>query len=118
VLAQLTPEQVFDALAIRVDGPRCGEERVMLDVDVTDTATCYRLWLRNGVLTCTAALQTGPADAVLRLSSTALPGLLTGGAAPEQLAAAGVEVEGDASALGRLLAVLDEPDPDFAIVTP
>jgi alkyl sulfatase BDS1-like metallo-beta-lactamase superfamily hydrolase len=119
VLAQLTPEQVFDALAIRVDGPRCGEERVVLDVDVPDKSTRYRLVLRNGVLTYTAAPQTAAADAVLRLPSTALPGLLAGGAAgPEQLAAAGVGVEGDASAVGRLLAALDEPDPDFAIVTP
>jgi alkyl sulfatase BDS1-like metallo-beta-lactamase superfamily hydrolase len=37
---------------------------------------------------------------------------------PEQLAAAGVQVDGDVSAVGRLLAALDEPDPDFAIVTP
>jgi alkyl sulfatase BDS1-like metallo-beta-lactamase superfamily hydrolase len=38
VLAQLTPEQFFDALAIRINGPRSGEERVSLDVDLTDTA--------------------------------------------------------------------------------
>jgi alkyl sulfatase BDS1-like metallo-beta-lactamase superfamily hydrolase len=118
VLAQLTPEQVFDALAIRVDGPRCGQERVALDVDVTDTPTCYRLVLRNGVLTYTGAPQTTVADAVLHLPSTALPGLIAGGMDPDQLAAAGVQIDGDASAVGRLLAALDEPDPDFAIVTP
>ena len=28
------------------------------------------------------------------------------------------EVSGDSSVLGRLMAVLEEPDPDFAIVTP
>jgi alkyl sulfatase BDS1-like metallo-beta-lactamase superfamily hydrolase len=118
VLAHLTPEQVFDALAIRVDGPRCGDERVSLDVDLTDTGSRYRLVLRNGALTYTGAPQTATADAVLRLPSTALPGLIAGGTGPEQLAAAGVQVDGDASAIGRLLAALDEPDPDFAIVTP
>jgi hypothetical protein len=30
----------------------------------------------------------------------------------------GVSVEGDPTVPGRLMAVLDAPDPDFAIVTP
>jgi alkyl sulfatase BDS1-like metallo-beta-lactamase superfamily hydrolase len=30
----------------------------------------------------------------------------------------GAEIRGDAAVLGRLLGVLDAPDPDFAIVTP
>jgi hypothetical protein len=49
----------------------------------------------------------------------ALPTLAGGaGADPERLAAAGVTVEGDVSALARLLGALDAVDPDFAIVTP
>ncbi|MBB3086301.1 alkyl/aryl-sulfatase [Geodermatophilus sabuli] len=118
VLAQLTPEQLFDALAIRIDGPRCGDEKVAIDVDLSDTGTRYRLALRNGALTYTGALQTAAADAVLHLPSTALSGLLARGVGPEQLAAAGVQVDGDVAAVSRLLAALDEPDPDFAIVTP
>jgi alkyl sulfatase BDS1-like metallo-beta-lactamase superfamily hydrolase len=105
-------------LAIRVDGPRCGSERLTLDVDLSDTGTRYRLMLRNGALTYTGAAQTAAADAVLHLPSTALAAVVAGGVGPEQLAAAGVQVDGDASALGRLLAALDEPDPGFAIVTP
>jgi alkyl sulfatase BDS1-like metallo-beta-lactamase superfamily hydrolase len=38
--------------------------------------------------------------------------------APEDFGAAGVELVGDISVLGRLVAVLEEPNPDFAIVTP
>jgi alkyl sulfatase BDS1-like metallo-beta-lactamase superfamily hydrolase len=30
----------------------------------------------------------------------------------------GIEVEGDASVVPQLMAVLQSPDPDFAIVTP
>ena len=116
VLAQLLPEQLFDALAVRVDGPGSWNEHVVLDVDLTDIGTRYRLSLRNGALTYTRAPQTTPADAVLHLASSALPGLVTGGAGPQQLAAA--DIDGDASAIGRLLAALDQPDPDFAIVTP
>ena len=47
----------------------------------------------------------------------ALAALDGGGAAPEQLATAGIQVEGDASVVSRFLTALDDPDPDFAIVT-
>ena len=117
MLAQLTPDQLLDSLAIRVDGPRCWRERITIDVDLTDVGTTYRLNLRNGVLTHTTAAQPAPADVVLHLPSAALPGLLVG-AAPEALAAAGVRTDGDVSVLARLLDALDEPDPGFAIVTP
>ena len=103
VLAQLTPEQLFDALAIRVNGPRCWHEHLVLDVDLTDTGTRYRLTLRNGALTYTPAAQPTAADAVLRLPATALP-RTAHRRRTRPLAAAGVEVHGDASALGRLLA--------------
>ncbi|HEY6747233.1 MAG TPA: alkyl sulfatase dimerization domain-containing protein [Mycobacteriales bacterium] len=119
VLAQLTPGQLFDALAIRVNAPRCWHEHVTLDVDLTDTGTRYRLTLRNGVLTYTTAAQATAADAVLHLPAAALPAVVGAGAAdPAGLAAAGVRIDGDPAALGRLLAALDAPDPDFAIVTP
>ena len=50
--------------------------------------------------------------------STRLAGLLTGQIPLEGLAAAGITAEGDLGTLGRLMAVLDRTDPDFAIVTP
>lgn len=118
VLAQLTPEQLFDALAVRVDGPRCWHEHVTLDVHLTDVGTRYRLTLRNGVLSYTTAAQAVGADAVLHLPARALPAVAGGVADSAALAAAGITVEGDPSVLGRLLGALDAPDPDFAIVTP
>ncbi|MFQ1002643.1 alkyl/aryl-sulfatase [Modestobacter sp. SSW1-42] len=118
VLAQLTPEQLFDALAIRIDGPRCWDEHLTLDVHLTDVGTRYRLSLRNGVLSHTAAAQETDADAVLHLPAAALPTVAAGAADPAGAAAAGITVEGDPAALGRLTAALDAPDPDFAIVTP
>ncbi|MER7672321.1 alkyl sulfatase dimerization domain-containing protein [Kitasatospora sp. NPDC096128] len=118
VLAQLTPEQLLDALAVRVNSRQCWREHLALDLDLTDIGTRYRLVLRNGVLTYTAAAQTAPADAVLHLPATALPAVATGGADPGALAAAGVTIDGDRTAIGRLLAFLDAPVPDFAIVTP
>jgi alkyl sulfatase BDS1-like metallo-beta-lactamase superfamily hydrolase len=119
VLAQLTPDQLFDALAVRVNGPRCWDHHLVLEVDLTDTGTRYRLELRNGVLTHTVAPRSGVhADAVLHLPAAALPQIADATGSPAALTAAGVAIEGDATAIGRLLAALDSPDPGFAIVTP
>jgi alkyl sulfatase BDS1-like metallo-beta-lactamase superfamily hydrolase len=117
VVAQLTPEQLFDSLAVRVDGPRCWDERIAIDVALSDADVRYRLRLRNGVLTYTRAPQEAAADAVVHLATTDLPSLALG-AAPGQLDSGDLRVEGDPSALPRLLKALDSPDPDFAIVTP
>ncbi|WP_313662614.1 alkyl sulfatase dimerization domain-containing protein [Cellulosimicrobium cellulans] len=118
ILAALTPTLLFDALAVQVDGPRAWDEDLSVDVVLTDSGERYRLWLRNGVLSYSAAPQRGDADATLTATSTALPVLATGAATPDALAAAGIEVAGDAGVLARLTAVLDPGDPDFAIVTP
>lgn len=118
VLAQLTPQQVFDALAVRVDGPRSWDEHVTLDIDLSDVGVRYRLTLRNGVLSSTSAPQTTPADAVLHLPVAALPAVASGIADPADMAVVGMTIDGDPAALGRLLAALDAPDPGFAIVTP
>jgi alkyl sulfatase BDS1-like metallo-beta-lactamase superfamily hydrolase len=109
-LRSLTPEQVFDAIAIRVNGPRAWHEPLSVGVVLTDIDASYRLELRNGVLIHHQAPVEG-ADVVLRLPAAALVGVLAG-------QTDGVAVDGDATVLGRLMAVLDEPDPGFAIVTP
>jgi alkyl sulfatase BDS1-like metallo-beta-lactamase superfamily hydrolase len=118
MLAQLTPAQLLDSLAIRVNGPRCWTEQLRLDVDLTDVGARYRVALRNGALTYTTAAQTTPAEAVVHLTTAALPALMAGGSAPDDLASAGVRIEGDGSVLVRLLGALDAPDPSFSIVTP
>jgi linear primary-alkylsulfatase len=118
MLAALTPEQLFDALAIRVDAPRCWTDTLRIDVAISDTDVRYRLTLRNGVLTYTSARQKDAADVSLRLPRVALPSLAAGAASPEAMAAAGVTLDGDAGVLTRLLSYLEDPDPGFAIVTP
>ena len=110
LLGALSPTQIFDAIAIRIDGPRAWNERLSIGVLATDTGDTYRLDLRNGVLVHRAAPVEG-ADLVIRLPRTALPGLLLG-------ETAGMSLDGDPTVLARLATVLEAPDPDFAIVTP
>ena len=50
LVAQLTPEQMFDTFAINIDGPRAWDLDLAVDVTFADVATNYRLALRNGVL--------------------------------------------------------------------
>ncbi len=113
LLAALSPDQLFDALAIQVDGPAAWSERLSIDVVLTDSGERYRVRLANGVLTYSGRPQRGAADCTVTTTRRALPALATG-----TLAQAGMEVSGDESAISRLLGVLRPGDPDFAIVTP
>jgi len=113
MVAQLSPEMLFDALAIQVNGPAAWDEQLSIDVVISDTDERYRLRLANGVLTYSARPQPGAADATITTSRRELPALALGAAD-----AAGLEITGDPTALERLTAVLDPGDPDFSIVTP
>ncbi|MET7385437.1 alkyl/aryl-sulfatase [Streptomyces sp. NPDC005529] len=118
IVAHLTPTMLFDAIAIQIDGPKAWGENLTVDVHLTDIDERYRLRLRNGVLGYTAAPQKTAADVTLTTAVHALSELAVTGLTPESLHRAGVQVEGDASVLQRLTAVLDPGDQDFPIVTP
>ncbi|WP_323125724.1 alkyl sulfatase C-terminal domain-containing protein [Microlunatus elymi] len=107
---------LFDAIAIQINGPKAWDEKLSIDVVLTDADERFRLRLSNGALTYSSAAQSGDADLTLTTTKAALPALAQPTA--ESLAQAGVEVSGDADVLARLAAVLDPGDPDFAIVTP
>jgi alkyl sulfatase BDS1-like metallo-beta-lactamase superfamily hydrolase len=115
LLAQLTPEQMFDVLAISVNGPRAWDLDIALDVTFADLGTNYRLTLRNGVLVYREApADESTATATIRLATKMR--LLA--AAAGDFTSPGLETTGDAQALQTLLSVLDQPDPGFNIITP
>jgi alkyl sulfatase BDS1-like metallo-beta-lactamase superfamily hydrolase len=117
VLAQLSVDQLLDSLAIRVDAPRCWDDTIDLDLVLGDPEGTVRLSLHHGVLLHDAPADR-PADATVTLTRAQLTQVALGALAPEGLADAGAQVQGDATALPRLLAVLQAPDPDFPIITP
>jgi len=114
VLSALSVEQVFDAMAIRLDGPRAAADGLDLTIDwhVTDLDTHHRVTVRNGVVVqrTVAGPQAG-ADARYALTKGELLPVLAGFAEAEP-------IEGTGDALATLQAHLDRVDPDFAIVTP
>jgi alkyl sulfatase BDS1-like metallo-beta-lactamase superfamily hydrolase len=120
VLSGLSTSQLLDAIAIQIDGPRAGETRIAMRWSLPDTAEEFRLVLENGVLRHRAGRP--PEDEIqttVTIERSALNELILGRATPEALLGSGrLQVEGDASALGQLLGLVDPPDRSFAIVTP
>jgi alkyl sulfatase BDS1-like metallo-beta-lactamase superfamily hydrolase len=110
----LTIGQLFDTLAIRVNGPRAAAESLVIGWRFTDTGTDVRLTLSNGALIPTVNPRTRvKADLTLTLTKPQFLGLLAGRGGLD-----GIGHTGDPAVLGRLLSFLDSPDPAFPIVTP
>ncbi len=119
VVANLSVEQLLDAMAIRLDGPRAARTSLRIDWVVADPDEAHALTVRNGVLHRRPGRHDPAADAVLRVDREALDQLLLKTADIAELAQGGrLQVEGDGEKLGELLGLLDEPDPGFPIVTP
>ena len=114
----LTVEQLFDTIAIRIDGPRAAAESLVIECHFTDRidtdgGSTLRLTLSNGALIQTENPRTAATpDLTLTLTKAQLLGLLGGHGL------AGIEHTGDPAVLGRLLALLDTPNAAFSIVTP
>jgi alkyl sulfatase BDS1-like metallo-beta-lactamase superfamily hydrolase len=118
-IASLTSEQLFDALAVQIDGPRAGETRITLRWRFTDTDEEYALTLQNGVLRHRRGAPRGEVDATVSIARTALNDVLLGSATIQDVAASGaLIIDGDQVKLGELLALLEPPDANFAMVTP
>lgn len=112
---QLTPEQIFDSLAIRVNGPRAWDLDMTIDVSFGDLAANYRLALRNGVLIYRkVAADVATATVTVKLDTKLRLLAVTVG----DITSPGLDISGDAAALQTFLGVLDGPDPNFNIVTP
>jgi alkyl sulfatase BDS1-like metallo-beta-lactamase superfamily hydrolase len=109
----LTTQQIFDTLAISIDGPRAAEDHLVIEWHFTDDGTTLRTELSNGALIQTHEPRTpATADLTLSLNRPQLMGLLAGHGLD------GVEIAGDPAVLARLTGLLTQPDPAFPIVTP
>lgn len=113
IMAQLSPEQIFDSIAITVDGPRAWDLDLAFDITFTDLARSYHLTLSNGVLIHLERTPDGSAPLHLTLDKPRLLALLAGDTTSD-----GLDVDGDLSVLESLTRVLDPGDPDFNIVVP
>ena len=108
----LTITQLFDSIAIRIDGRRAWGQSVSINWTFTDTDETYRMELSNGVLIHHPTQRAQPADLDVSLTKGELLGLL-GGAGID-----GLELKGDSSAIETIIGFTDATDPAFAILTP
>ncbi|MDS1272351.1 alkyl sulfatase dimerization domain-containing protein [Lipingzhangella sp. LS1_29] len=112
VLSALSLEQVFDSIAIRIDGPRAWDTRLTIDWRFTDLDTEIGLSLANGVLTQTRNHDGTPADLTVTLTKPELLRLISSQTLD------GLRTDGDPQAFATLMGLLDHVDRDFDIVTP
>ncbi|HLN76825.1 MAG TPA: alkyl sulfatase dimerization domain-containing protein [Nocardioidaceae bacterium] len=119
LLGALTVPQIFDSIAVRVDGPRAWEHHITISWVFTDQKDTHVTELRNGALNHRKVGAALPGTTTFRLTRTDLVALLTGRLDLQAALADGtVQVEGDPADLGLLVSLLAPVDPDFAIVTP
>ncbi len=111
--------QVFDSIAVRIDGPSAWDVQLVTAWTITDEDTTYVTELRNGVLHH-RTVDEPPADTTrFTLSRRTLIGLVIGELEMADAVDDGrVEVDGDPAAMATLVGLLAPVDPDFDIVTP
>lgn len=113
MVSALSVGQLFDSIAIRVNGPRAWDLAITIDWVFTDLGTTHRTQLSNGVLLHQDdPVQAADIDLTVTLTKPQLIGLLAG-----QLTLDQVTTEGDTAVVGQLLAVLDANDTSFNIIT-
>jgi alkyl sulfatase BDS1-like metallo-beta-lactamase superfamily hydrolase len=108
----LSTTQLFDSVAIRIDGPRAWDEHFTITWNLTDEGQQYRMELSNGALVHWPTTRPHEADLTVTLTRVHLAGLLMGGKLE------GVTFDGDANVLMKLRSLTDAPNPSFSVVTP
>ncbi|MDH4159852.1 MAG: MBL fold metallo-hydrolase [Actinomycetota bacterium] len=115
----LTVEQVFSSLAVRIDGPRSWDERLIVSWVFTDLDQTHVTELRNGTLIHRRASGPVPGTTTLRLTRALLIGIAAQAVdLPAALADGQVAIEGDPGDVARLIGAVGDVDPNFPIVTP
>ncbi|MFJ4657079.1 alkyl/aryl-sulfatase [Nocardia sp. NPDC088792] len=122
MVAALSIDQVFDALSLRLDGPKAWHEKAVSDWHFTDEQRLHRLELRNGVLVHydrRSGDKLPPAEVTFTLTRQALIGVLLGGQdLGATMQSGAIKIDGDAQSFAKLITLFDAPDPGFNIVTP
>ncbi len=112
-------EMFFDQVAVRLNGPRAADKKIVLNLDVTDLREQYVLTVEHGVLNYAKGRQAADADVSVTLTRKALDAMLLGETTLPQMVAAGeVKIAGRQEVLGELQPLMDNYEFWFNIVTP
>jgi alkyl sulfatase BDS1-like metallo-beta-lactamase superfamily hydrolase len=115
----MTPELIFDFLAVRLNHRKVDGLNLGVQVNFTDSRETYALELSNAVLNNTKGRKLAAPQATLSLSQPAFFKMLLAKVPLPKLVESGeARLDGDPKALGAIFANLEEFDPLFGIVTP
>jgi alkyl sulfatase BDS1-like metallo-beta-lactamase superfamily hydrolase len=119
LMAHISVTQVFDAVAIRIDGMKAAEKRFAINWTISDTGERHLLRLENGVLSNAANRHVDDAILTVSVPRSQLLLLVVGLVTLSALVDEGIATaDGDLSVLDQLRELLDPPDPMFPIVLP
>lgn len=109
---------LFDFISVHIDGPKAENVDLRIDLNFTDQDQTWSMWVKRGVLNARQGDSPG-SQLTITGPKAALVGVLLQPAAASKLAQAGtIRLDGDSTVLDTFAGVLDEFDPNFAIVTP
>ncbi len=112
-------ENLFQALAVRLNGPKAEGKKFAFNLFFTDIEKSYLMSVENAVLNFFQGRQSPNPTAEMRLSSLNFKRMMTGLDNPANLIAGGsLELKGDITALAEFAGLLDQFNQRFPIVTP
>lgn len=118
MLRALSVEQIFDLIAVRLNGPKAEGEKLAIGWKFTDSNQAYQLTLEHSVLHNRPLTKDAQVDLTLSLERETLNRILLQETSfKEQIESNAIHVDGDPAVLSRLFGLLDEFTPDFKIVT-
>jgi alkyl sulfatase BDS1-like metallo-beta-lactamase superfamily hydrolase len=113
----LSTLQFLDFLGIRLDPELAGEDSFTINLITPDNDEKFVVELSNGTLTALQGFTAAQADLTITMDRADLESAMIGVVPLQQQVAEGTaRLDGDASALMRLAALLSEFSPDFAIM--
>lgn len=118
VVRAMSPEMLFDYLAVRLDSDKAEGKKLSINMDFTDLNKHYTLNVENSVLVYTEK-QTAKPDATVTLTKAAMDDVSLGVATlQDQIAAGKIKISGDTEALRTMFGLFSTFDQSFNIVTP
>ena len=113
-----TPE-LFDLLAVRLDGEKAGDADLRLEFVFPDRGERTYVTVKNGVLIHHPIAAPGSVDGTLSVNRTDFLGaLLAGQSLAAKVVSGDAKIDGDAGAFARFSGLLSAPRSEFPIVEP
>ena len=119
MLASVTLDDLMDYLAVRLNGAEAAGESIAIGFEFTDSGDRYVMSVENGVMRHRMVEEMPSLSTTVTLNRPSFIAMMMAGLPVTALTLTGaVNIEGDQEALTRLLALLDDFEFWFDIVTP